>query len=95
MPALKGGEGPQDSATALLIACLVQTLQKSDSTFQSRFLETLGRTYKNRSQDGADPQELQTLSQARDFLASFLADGGQEAGYVTGDNNKSGSDIEH
>lgn len=95
MPALQGGERPQDSTTALLIACLVQTLQKSDSTFQSRFLETLERARKNRSRDGADAQELQTLSQARDFLANFLADGGQEAGYVSGENSKSDSDIEH
>lgn len=60
--------------TAVLAACIVQTLNESDDTFQERFLKRLSEAYyeirDNQSGDwGQDVlQELELLSWTRSYL---------------------------
>ena len=58
---------------AMLAICIVKTLNDSDPTFQSRFLDWLGRAYselKNNS-DGDVVQEMELLSWTRSYLTGF------------------------
>ena len=56
---------------AAVVACLAQTLNESDSTFEKRFLKRLERAYDQIRDDseGDVRQELELLSCVRDLLA--------------------------
>jgi hypothetical protein len=59
---------------AVLAACIVQTLNESDPTFQRRFLERLAQAYAEIKDDWPGPdviQELELLSGTREFLTGF------------------------
>ena len=65
---------------AVLAACIVQTLNESDATFQERFLERLGRAYnelrEDRQWEGDVVQELELFQWKRELLTGFsVADG--------------------
>lgn len=58
---------------AILAACVVQTLNESDPSFEARFLERLSRAYyelKDNS-DGDVTQEMELLSWTRELLTGF------------------------
>lgn len=58
---------------AILAACVVQTLNESDPTFEARFLEKLRRAYcelKDNS-EGDVIQEMELLSWTRELLTGF------------------------
>jgi hypothetical protein len=61
--------GPLKTATAALAACIVQTLNESDPTFQERFLSNLGKVY-GELRDAPHGQRdlLETLSWTREML---------------------------
>ena len=65
--------------TAVLAACIVQTLNESDSTFQDRFLARLGRAYgEYRDDQPNDPREiLELLSWTRELLTGWNFNTGQ------------------
>ena len=56
---------------AAVVACLAQTLNESDSTFENRFLKRLDRAYNQIRDDseGDVRQELELLSYVRELLA--------------------------
>jgi hypothetical protein len=56
---------------AVLAACIVQTLNESDPTFQKRFLKRLERAYDQirDETEGDVRQELELLSCVRELLA--------------------------
>jgi hypothetical protein len=58
---------------AALTACLVQTLNESDPTFQARFLDKLDRGYRQLRDDtdGDVNQELELFSWTRGYLTGF------------------------
>ncbi len=64
------------SGTAVLVACLVQTLNETDPTFKDRFLERLSRAYAERL-DEAERNELELLSWARELVSGFNFVSGQ------------------
>jgi hypothetical protein len=58
---------------AALAACIAQTLNESDPTFQTRFLERLGKTY-YQFRDGTDgdvTQELELFAWTREYLTGW------------------------
>jgi hypothetical protein len=58
--------------TAALIACLVQTLNESDHSFQDRFLERLAGSYELlRDSELASIHELEMLAYTRDILTGL------------------------
>jgi len=65
--------------TAVLAACIVQTLNESDPSFQARFLERLGRAYLELrdNSEGDVIQELELLAWTRSLLTGFDFIGGQ------------------
>lgn len=58
---------------AILVTCVVQTLNESDSTFQTRFLDRLSKAYLlvRDESDGDVRQELELLSWTRSYLTGF------------------------
>lgn len=58
---------------AALTACLVHTLNKSDPTFQERFLKNLGEVYSEfrDNTDGDVNQELEVFSWTQEYLTGF------------------------
>ncbi len=64
------------SAVAVLNACIVQTLNESDVTFQTRFLERLELAYRERREE-AGLHELEVLIWARELLTGFSFGDGQ------------------
>ena len=58
---------------AALTACVVQTLNESDPTFQARFLERLGLVYGEfrDNTDGDVIQELELFSWTREYLTGW------------------------
>jgi hypothetical protein len=65
--------------TAILIACVVQTLNESDPSFEERFLERLGRAYGELKDnfDGDVRQELELVNWTREFLTGWSPITGQ------------------
>lgn len=59
--------------TAALAACIVQTLNESDPSFQERFLSRLARAYGEfrDNTDGDVQNELETLAWTRTLLTGF------------------------
>ena len=59
--------------TAMLGACLVQTINESDPSFQRRFLERLSEAYYELKDNTEGPvmQEMELLSWTRSFLTGF------------------------
>jgi hypothetical protein len=64
---------------AILGACVVQTLNESDPSFQTRFLERLEGAYRELKDntDGPVQQEMELLSWTRSLLTGFDIVGGQ------------------
>ena len=58
---------------SVLTACLVQTMNETDSSFQDRFLERLSRAYYELRDNSADDsiQELELLSWTRELLTGW------------------------
>jgi hypothetical protein len=65
--------------TADLVACVVQTLNESDQSFQERFLEKLTDAYYHfrDNPEGEILQELELLSWTRGLLTGFSWTRGQ------------------
>jgi hypothetical protein len=67
------------SGVAALIACIVQTVNESDPSFQQRFLDRLERAllhFRDNS-EGPVTQELELLSETRQLLAGWNSITGQ------------------
>ena len=58
---------------AILAACVVQTLNESDPSFQARFLERLARAYRELkdNSEGDVVQEMELLSWTRELITGF------------------------
>lgn len=58
---------------AILAACVVQTLNESDPSFQERFLDRLSRAYRELKDntDGDVVQEMELLSWTREYLTGW------------------------
>jgi hypothetical protein len=76
--------GPKDDlfhakrGVAALAACVVQTLNESDPTFQERFVKRLEKAYDHfRYQEGDTNHELELLSWTRELLTGFNFSTGQ------------------
>jgi len=71
--------------TAILAACIVQTLTESDPSFQERFLERLAAAYTELrdNTDGPVTQELTLLSWTRSLLTGFDFVGGQDDPFLS------------
>lgn len=61
------------SGLVVLVACIVQTLQKSDPTFQKRFLDRLEAAYRHLKDEGReeDLPDLEVLQWTRELLTGF------------------------
>lgn len=72
--------------TAILAACIVQTLMESDPTFQERFLEKLGKAYRELKDDsdGDVIQELELLRWTQELLTGFSQFTGQGKPFLQG-----------
>lgn len=64
---------------AVLGACVVQTLNESDPSFEKRFLERLARAYRELKDntDGDVQHEMELLAWTRDLLTGFNMTTGQ------------------
>lgn len=71
-------------ATAVLAACVVQTLDESDPSFEGRFLERLERAYRELKDntDGDVQHEMELLSWTRSLLTGFSHIDGQGAPFL-------------
>ena len=71
-------------ATAVLAACVVQTLDESDPSFEGRFLERLERAYRELKDntDGDVQHEMELLSWTRSLLTRFSHIDGQGAPFL-------------
>ena len=65
--------------TAVLVACVVQTLHESDPTFQGRFLANLSKAYDQIKDDwdGDVSSELELLAWTKELLTGRSFGGGQ------------------
>jgi hypothetical protein len=74
----KTGPNSLEMGAAILVTCVVQTLNESDSTFQSRFLKKLEQAYSEiRDGQRASPHTLEELSWVRELLTGFSVSRGQ------------------
>ena len=70
--------GHTKSGTAILMTCIVQTLNEKDPTFQARFLNRLAHVYEELS--GATDADVHHEIEMLAFTHAFLTSGGgQEA----------------
>lgn len=71
--------GHAKKGTAILAACIVQTLSESDPSFQARFLARLAAAYGELrdNTDGSVQNELELLSWTRELLTGFNMVSGQ------------------
>ena len=71
--------------TAVLAACIVQTLSESDPSFEGRFLERLRAAYGEfrDNTDGDVMQELTLLSWTRSLLTGFDFVNGQQDPFLS------------
>ncbi len=69
---------------AVLGACVVQTLNESDPSFQTRFLERLAAAYRELKDntDGDVQQEMELLAWTRSLLTGFEHSTGQGAPFL-------------
>jgi hypothetical protein len=74
------------SGVAMLAACIVQTLNESDPTFQDRFLERLSRAYRELkdNSEGDVIQEMELLAWTRTLLTGFDHINGQGEPFLGG-----------
>lgn len=72
---------------AMLATCIVQTLNESDPTFKDRFLERLGRAYREvkDNMDGDVRQEMELLNWTREYLTGFNLVTGQGEPFLGGE----------
>lgn len=65
--------GPLKKGTAILIACVVQTLRESDASFETRFLDRLGKAYRLLKDDseGDVHHQMELLAWTRELLTGF------------------------
>lgn len=70
----------------MLAACIVQTLDESDPSFQTRFLDRLQRAYREvkDNTDGPVQQEMELLAWTRSLLTGFDPIGGQGESFLSG-----------
>ena len=73
MSAQQDDQFRQGMGTAALIACVVQTLNESDSTFQERFLNRLERAYREfPGRVSGDPRiVLEMFAATRELLTGY------------------------
>ena len=72
MTGQKDGQYHVMKGTAVLTACVVQTLNESDQSFQERFVNRLEHAYALlRDDPDSQGQELQMLSWTRELLTGF------------------------
>lgn len=71
---------------ATLAACIVQTLNETDQSFQARFLDRLGRAYHEyRDNSENDPMHvLELLSWTRELLTGWNPISGQGEPFLGG-----------
>lgn len=64
---------------AILVSCIIQTLNESDPSFEDRFLERLARAYRELkdNSEGDVVQEMELLSWTRELLTGFSMFTGQ------------------
>jgi hypothetical protein len=69
---------------AILVTCIVQVLNESDSTFQRRFLERLSKAHRHlRDESEGDViQEMELLNWTREYLTGFSQFRGQEKPFL-------------
>ena len=69
---------------AVLAACIVQTIDESDPTFQKRFLDRLSKAYLELrdNSEGDVIQELELLAWTRELLTGFSFIKGQEKPFL-------------
>lgn len=78
MPAKQADLNHLAKGTAVLAACIVQTLSESDRTFQDRFVKRIEKAYYELRDNGEDNlQELGMLSMTRELLTGFNLISGQ------------------
>lgn len=72
---------------AVLAACVVQTLDESDPSFERRFLDRLARAYRELKDntDGDVQHEMELLAWTRSLLTGFDMVSGQGAPFLDGD----------
>ena len=73
------------AAVSQLVACLVQTLDESDPTFQDRFLKRLEAAY-NEARDKSEGDQRHTFemfSWTRELLTGFSRINGQGEPYLS------------
>lgn len=71
---------------AMLGACIVQTLNESDPSFQTRFLNRLGKAYQELSEttDEDVKQEMELLAWTGSLLTGFSATAGKGEPFLSG-----------
>jgi hypothetical protein len=71
---------------AMLVACLVQTIQQTDNTFQERFLDRLGLAYNEvrNNSEGDQRHAMEVLSWPRELLTGFNFVTGQGPPFLAG-----------
>ncbi|GLS18115.1 hypothetical protein GCM10007874_11310 [Labrys miyagiensis] len=69
---------------AVLAACIVQTLNESDPTFQERFLKRLGDAYQEVRDncEGEVNEELELLNWTTELLAGFDCINGKDKPFL-------------
>jgi len=75
------------TGVAILVTCVVQTLNESNPTFQERFLNRLGRAYRELKDntEGDVVQEMELLSWTRELLTGFNFISGQGKPFLDGE----------
>jgi hypothetical protein len=70
---------------AALVACLVQTVNETDPSFQDRFLAKLSEAYREFKDktDGDVIQELELISWTRNYLTGWSWETGQGKPFLT------------
>lgn len=72
---------------AILATCIVQTLNETDPTFHERFLNRLGRAYRELkdNSEGDVIQEMELLRWTQSYLTGFDSVTGQGAPFLGGE----------
>ena len=74
-------------APAILVTCVVQTLNEFDGTFQPRFLDRLAKAYRELRDNPAmgSLDDLEILDWTREYLTGFSKFTGQGEPFLGGD----------
>lgn len=78
-------EDPLDNvkkATAILVTCLVDALEKSDPAFKDRFLANLSESYAKIRNDTDDLNALELLNWTRSMITGFDFINGQQQPFL-------------